>query len=73
VAGLFCHAQQNRLTVLERSKAMGIRLAAWRASVRSNSGLSLTFMAFLQRTNIDVDQQQNEFLNGPGATGSVEG
>ena len=23
-SGLFCHAQQNRLTVLERPKAMGI-------------------------------------------------
>jgi len=62
---LFCHAQQNSLTVLERSKAMGIRGAAWSALVRSNSGSSLTCMALLQRTNIDVDQQQNEFLDGP--------
>jgi hypothetical protein len=42
---------------------MGIRGAAWSALVRSNSGWSFTFMALLQRTNIDVDQQQNEFLN----------
>jgi hypothetical protein len=56
VAGLFCHAQQNSLTVLEQSKAMGIRGAAWSALVRSNSVSSLTFMALLQRTNIDVDQ-----------------
>jgi len=37
VVGLFCHAQQNSLTVLEQSKAMGIRGAAWSALVRSNS------------------------------------
>jgi hypothetical protein len=42
---------------------MGIPGAAWSALVRSNSGSSLTFVSLLQRTNIDVDQQQNEFLN----------
>jgi hypothetical protein len=40
---LFCHAQQSTLTVLERSKAMGIAAAVWSALVRSNSGSSLDF------------------------------
>src|SRR5262249_41375157 len=34
VAGLFCHAQQNRLTVLERPKAMGIG-PTWSARCKS--------------------------------------
>ena len=66
MAGLFCLAQQNRLTVLERSKAMGIGDAARSALVRSNSGSSLDFYGLLQCTNIDVDQQQTNFSTDQG-------
>ena len=58
MAGLFCHAQQNSLTVLERSKAMEIRAAFGALRFRFN----LTFIVLLQRTNIDVDQQSQPFL-----------
>jgi hypothetical protein len=40
VAGLFCHAQQNRLTVLERPKAMGIG-PTWSALVQVTARVAL--------------------------------
>src|SRR5262249_58027940 len=40
VAGLFCHAQQNRLTVLERPKARGIG-PTWSALVQVTTLVAL--------------------------------
>jgi len=47
VAGLFCHAQQNRLTVLERPKAMGIG-PTWSALVQVTARVALDYAGGLR-------------------------